>query len=1277
MSNLLEITGDDIAKLNDINLRSLIGRLCEADYRSAGLSTKGITWSGHQDARDGGLDVVVQSEESPSNKGYVPRPVTGYQVKKSDMPRGKILAEMKPKGALRGEIVNLIKENGAYIIVSAASTSNSALRNRKVAMQAAVADIDNHEMLYLDFYDRGCIASWVRSHASLILWVRDKIGQPIIGWHGYANWSNPEVGVDEVYLFDDSLRLQDLTTRKSNELMVKDGLETLCNILSKPSSAVRLTGLSGVGKTRLVQALFDGRVVKNALNPDWALYTDISYDPDPGPTAFAEQLIAAGSRAVMIVDNCPPELHTRLMKTCSGSQSSVSLLTVEYDIRDSFPEETSVLRLLSASDGIIERLVQKRFSHISQVDARTIAYFSGGNARVALALSNTVQLGETLSGLRDEELFDRLFWQRNDPDANLLRSAEMCALVYSFEGTDTESEKSELNILASLVNKTGVELYRDVATLRGRDLVQARSVWRAVLPQAIANRLAKHAINHIPKDLLTKSILENGSERLIKSFTRRLGYLHDSDAVVEIVNDWLAPSGWIGKHNCKFSDFGLEVFSNISPVLLEKALASLERAVGEDEGEWFTSTDNKHCESFVNLLRKIAYEAELFDRSVHVLCRFCLVKDTEKRYNHAREVLKSLFYLFGSGTQATVEAKTKVIEGLIGSGNNAEQELGYFLLDAALESWDFRPRYEYSFGARSRDFGYKPGSEKEIVNWYEAFIKLCTHLALSFESVSNPARKLLSNHLRGLWTRMHLFYILEKTITQIHTHKFWYEGWIAVCGIIKHDSKFFDEEILLRLRNLEKTLHPTKLIDKVRVLLVSDQFQKIDIEDIFNDEEESIPEWQLVENATRFLGKQVAQDFDVLAGLLPEIVSAKVTRIAIFGEGLADGSVNKRGVWQALYDQLAQTQPGDRDIRILLGFLSSCACSDPAFFNKILDDLVKDNLLGEWFPQFQTVAPIDLRGIERIHESLEYGVTPTINYACLSYGHARRSINDDDLAGILEKLLARKDGYEVVIEILAARQLSSQSESNSASDRLAKVALETLKKFYIVYGKSVPPAKDRALAKIVGLCTSNSDIGNVTVEIGRHMVQAINKGQVYAFDYPSLTIALAKADRMTFLDIFLGDGQINDSQVRYMFGDIQDTPNSPMSLFTDEEVIDWCNRAPSSRFPRVASAIQAFKKSVETDEYEWKPIVHLIFQYAPDMSGVLENLSAALGPISGFGSLASALRERGILFKQLFSHDNEIVRSWAEDQYSILQNRIEMELATEKSRSHDLYEHFE
>ena len=167
-----------------------------------------------------------------------------------------------------------------------------------------------------------------------------------------------------------------------------------------------------------------------------------------------------------------------------------------------------------------------------------------------------------------------------------------------------------------------------LGTLKERDLIQSRDVWRAVLPHAIANRLAKRALESIPKDTLVQAFLNSGSERLIKSFTRRLNYLHDCNPAIEIVNEWLAHDGWIGKENCNFNAFGMEIFRNIAPVSPEKALEAIERAANGDEGRRFTSRENTHYYEFVRLLRHLAYDPELFDRSVKLMCRYALSERT-------------------------------------------------------------------------------------------------------------------------------------------------------------------------------------------------------------------------------------------------------------------------------------------------------------------------------------------------------------------------------------------------------------------------------------------------------------------------------------------------------------------------------------------------------------------------------------------------------------------------------------------------------------------------
>ena len=224
-----------------------------------------------------------------------------------------------------------------------------------------------------------------------------------------------------MYLVDDSLRIQGSTSKGEGESIIQ-GMERIREALATERGVVRLVGLSGVGKTRLVQALFDDRVGKFALAPELAIYTNLSNNPDPQPVAVGTQLVAQGKRQGLIVDNCTPELHRRLAEVCASFGSRMSLLLVEYDVREDQPEGTDVFELQPSSDGLIEKLLQRRLTGLSQVSARSIATFANRNARVARALAHTVDRQESVASLKDSELFDRLFRQRHESSSSLLLS---------------------------------------------------------------------------------------------------------------------------------------------------------------------------------------------------------------------------------------------------------------------------------------------------------------------------------------------------------------------------------------------------------------------------------------------------------------------------------------------------------------------------------------------------------------------------------------------------------------------------------------------------------------------------------------------------------------------------------------------------------------------------------------------------------------------------------------------------------------------------------------
>src|SRR5260370_28383471 len=173
------------------------------------------------------------------------------------------------------------------------ATSGTALTNRRKAMADAVDQLPNAKSLTLDFYDRTRITTWLRDHAGLVPWVREKIGKAIQGWQSYGAWAYSPDGVSDAYLIDSHLRIHTDAQVTENGLSALEGIERIRGQLRNPRNVTRLVGLSGVGKTRLVQALFDGRVGKDSLEPSLVYYTNIADAPNPTPATLASNLIAA------------------------------------------------------------------------------------------------------------------------------------------------------------------------------------------------------------------------------------------------------------------------------------------------------------------------------------------------------------------------------------------------------------------------------------------------------------------------------------------------------------------------------------------------------------------------------------------------------------------------------------------------------------------------------------------------------------------------------------------------------------------------------------------------------------------------------------------------------------------------------------------------------------------------------------------------------------------------------------------------------------------------
>lgn len=1253
--NYLEITAEDIKRLDDTELRELIGLLCEADYRLAGLSTHGINWSGHQTAADGGLDVSVRSDENPPKNSFLARRITGIQVKISDMSRSKIIEEMRPENKLRPDIRNLIEEGGSYIIVSSGnSTAPPALKRRLQAMKDAIAEESNHQNFHMDFFDSGKVANWVRNHFGLILLVHGKIGRGSKGWSRYENWSNPPGGIKEEYILDNGLRLIDETQRTTNkEESIQSGIQNLRSKLAIPGNSVRLIGLSGVGKTRLAQALFDKAVGKDALSQDLAIYTD-SDNPEPDPLTLANILIAGKRKAVLIIDNCDSKLHSKLTEICKVTNSTISLLTIEYDIKDDLPNETNVVKLEPASLELIENLIKKRFSYISSVDARTISVFSGGNARVAISLANTVKNFETLAGLRDDQLFQRLFMQRNHTSEDLLKSAMACSLLYSFNAEDAYSDKSELRLLATLIGKSADDLCYDINQLKKRGLVQVRGKWKAILPPAIANRLAKWALEAFSKDKIVKAFFHNDSERLAKSFTRRLSNLHDSKEAVQIVNEFLEKDNWIVNLISNPNDFCMDILRNVAPVSPDKILEAIERSLGSmADGQFNLSQNNFYI--FIRILKNIAFDADFFKRIAEIMLRLAFINHLEENRSSICEMLKSLFFINFSGTMATIEMRAEFIERLLNSKNIRDQKIALKLLDATLKIPHFPPITEFDFGARPRSFGYTPPSIEEAIKWYETFIRICTQIIIDQEDIAIEAKKILVDNFFDL-TQSPAFDFLENRITKILEQGVWHDGWTAIRDLI---STFGISEQLLKL---EKLLRPNSFTDRVRAYLTSNKYLMLcpdgDIEN-----KEGPPTHKSAEVIAQEIGVKIVQNPDVLNDLLPEIVSLSCPQLFYVGLGLAEGALDRKKLWTMLRDQFLSTPFKTREIGAIEGFLFSCSNLDPELCQLILDTTFADEILTEYFPNLQMVVPFDQIGLKRLHQALDIGRVNINIFRSLS--KERNLPTDDDLAGLLDKIRLKQNGLALVLEILSA-MFNRKSNKKTFSKQLLLVAQKALLSFPVSGIKQLNNNYCYQLNLVAEICLENDESSEFANIFCKTIIQAIVNGSIYVYDYSTILAVIAQLHPICFLNNFLIENLQDNHTVNRLIYNLSEEKN-PFNKISDETILAWCDEDSARRYLLIAKVISPHELS-ENGELKWRTIIYSLFRKTPSLDLLLDNIADNLFPGCWSGSAVSIFQGRLALIQQLYQHENHKIRKWAQCQYAKIKILYDNELKQSRER---------
>lgn len=1316
---LFEVSAQDVALLKDDELRELVARLCQATLLEEGLPTTCVTWGGDQREPDGGIDVRVQlrADDPLPNGSWLRWRSVGFQVKATEMPPAKIKKEMCPNGSLQSAIQELLQEEGAYIIAAHDSVADQRYRGRVDAMRGCTADLlADRRSAHVDYYDSQRLANWVNAYPTVVAWVyAKKRGGVRQGWEPYGQWATSKRMPDGKYphfLPDEKARFIDPRDRERTFNLI-EGIERVREVLRKgierageeDGKPVRLVGLSGVGKTRFVQALFEEDVGSDALDPVLAVYADVGRETIPSPAVVLGRLISSNKPAVLIMDNCAPSLHRELVAELgkAGSKARVSLLTVEYDIREDLPEDTEVFRLEGGSDDLIERIIRTRFSNVTPVDADTIARFSNGNFRVAIALAESVRSKGSLAGLSDSELFDRLFWQRHGEDKELRSAAEVCALVYSFDG---KRDDGELRSLACLADMSVQKLRRFVSELEKRGLVQKRGVWRAILPQAIANRLAADALGYVSYESIERQIVAQDPSvidetRLLRSFSRRLGYLHDSEKAREIVGKWLSPDGLLGAdpEHGRWS-FYTELLSNVAPVDPEGVLSIIERLIssnklrfviegGLDSGSlWLTGDDlGDGRVRLLVLLRSIAYDAHLFERCLDVLLRFSIVE--YDRQGAAGQIIESMFLLGLSGTHAKTSQRLKWLEERLRSDDESVRSLACRCLSKALKSRALSSGYDFDFGARRRDFGWQP-TDGDKNDWYVKFIDMSVKIVGEALPVSSDVKNVISERFRDLWAVAIKVEGVKNSLSRAvrsfvdaGQEEGWEEGWSAIRTTIFYDGKNVAEEDQNVLKELEKVARPKGLLSLLQVLLFGNHLG-ITFSDALDYSEREREAYELAKGFGRELVKSELL-YPEAARLVTEggRHGDPASRYAL-GKSMSVHASDMSKMWGVLLEGFESWPVKERDKSVLNGYLEGVFDRDVALFNRLLDEAMERPSLVKHVPSFQALAPLDSQGCDRLLALMKCPDVHAMDFYHGWSGQSGRRLADGSypdgaVAVILKSLLRMKDGVLAAVKILS---LYVFQRTSPVERGLFMLACEVSESVLLAMGSGAIE-----LGRTDGL---EYDVENVVryfwgAAVGvddedretraRHIMRRlVDEGEswiVISSDFMKILGAFFDVRPRAALDVLVGDDEGFEADSRrsaFARDELFSDGYVLASGIPEEVLLEWCESGSPGRWLHAAnsvcSVVQAAEETGGEGRWQWSSQAVALLNKSPDPCRVAEVLVKHIRPTFWAGNMSENLEERLPLIDQL----SKILGAEHADKIDLWRNQLLDEIDDEKKR---------
>lgn len=1049
----------------------------------------------------------------------------------------------------------------------------------------------------------------------------------------------------------------------SDEERVKN-LESLVRGLELDKAVIRLTGASGLGKTRLIfEAINES---ESTLDSNILVFNAPGYEKPIKESIRA--MVDDRVFGLVIIENCSIDLHNDLAKEVNKTDCLLKLVSIGYT--DEQVDESIHIKLLPLSNEAIKQILLPKLVGMGPSDVDRVAQFAQGYPLMATLIAEQYQKeGRLLGSIERSSVVRKLIDSDGDIKAEEKEILSACSLFDVF-GTSEGNAGDEAKFIAEKVARSNQrEFDRVIKTFTGRQIINRAGRYARLVPKPLALTLASEWWEETSYDH-QKELIDSLPASLMHSFCTQASYLDDQPSVQRFSNRLFGGQSPFVHAEELLTERGSKLFRAFVEVNPESTSDAIYSLLVDYSYEQLEAIEGNTRRNLVWGLEKLCFHGDVFEKASWCLLLLASAEN-ENWGNNATGIFAQLFRVHLSGTKAKPNIRFDV---LIRAIKIDQSNIDMIILEALKQSISTHGATrtvgaEYQ-GTKATLEEWKPDTWQEVFDFWEQAFDL---ILVLLERGKVQREKILSGigfSIRGFVANGRIE-MMDKVIRKVISinGKYWPAALDSIKKSIEYDSDSMNKTATDALNSWFELLDPSTadLQDKLKILITNPSWE--------HQKDEDGDYVDLAAKNAKHLAIELSSNIEELFPHIDLLLVGQQKQAYPFGYQLALELADvKQLLDYSLEHLLALEHP---NLNLILGIYHGIFEKSTELWQQSIERLLFNDKLIRYYPEFIRTGDVQKSHLDKLFELIEQGLLLPEVANVLSYGGVTSKVQADVIISFCLKLteMGGKASW-TALNVIYMYCFSKKGIINELSDQLKKlVTAVPLSKGQESTTSDVHHWQDMA-KKLLEKHDEEFAVA-LTNQLIFASKYGFDHGDIWSYIKPFM-LELMKDYSEVLWPIF-GDAIIkSDGVERYWLQNLLDRETdfdkkkpSVLSVIPIESVIEWCMKQPDIGPVFVARCLNIFE-TVDGEEKPSELFISLLENFGNSQQ-VMDELSGNMASRGWSGSLVPYLESDKNVLISLMNHNNPNVRTWVKDQNRYIDRKIIEESNRDEELGFGLY----